>query len=134
MAAAARAVEKQPSSREAGLALRQALSDFVPGACDPGLAAAAGRAAGLLARRDAADRAAARAEVAYAQRAEQFRALKKDLRALASTLQLDVQTVEAARRKQREVEQRTAEDLVSAAASLASRLSKLDVIAGRLSK
>jgi hypothetical protein len=132
-AAAAAVVALQPLAEEACETLRRALAIMpAPNGCDASLAAAATRAATLLGRREAAARASQRAELAYAQHAEQLRALRRDLGALEASLQVDAAAAGAARDRHTALLRSSAEPLAAAAWELSQRLARLGEVAGRL--
>jgi hypothetical protein len=68
-------------------------------ACDPALAGAIGDARTYFGKLQAAVARKTSAELTYMKHAEEFRAMKKDLKALSDVVQADAQAVAAARDK-----------------------------------
>jgi len=132
---AAGRVVKQPDAEDGYAQLQQALQllqEGNVGACDPTLAAALGAVTQLLAKRRALATAQEAVELTYLQHAQEFRALKQDLQALAAVLRLDAQAVEAARQKRARAQAKLGGPLLDGVQTLGRYLQQLDLIAARL--
>lgn len=132
---AASHVVKRPEAEEGYAQLAQAvrgLQEADVGACDATLSATLSSVAQLLSKRRAAATAQEATELTYLQHAQEFRAMKQDLQALAGVLRVDAQSVEEARRRRTATQAKLSPPLLDGVYALGRYLQQIEVTAKRL--